>query len=155
MFLRFLHFWRQIWLLFSNICAFHKLLVQFGPFLRLTYMVGRCVGVHPGLMTPGSAGSNPAPPKILGTSIPEWGFHQSDGALYSARRCNGVHPGLIPRVCWFNSSPGEPLPGAFVRLRLSPDRGGLFSYAPNRAYLPDMHKKSIFTLPDGNLSGRI
>ena len=64
MFLRFLHFWRQIWLLFSNICAFHKLLVQFGPFLRLTYMVGRCVGVHPGLMTPGSAGSNPAPTNL-------------------------------------------------------------------------------------------
>ena len=151
-----MHFLLLIKLVFSYIRIIRKLLAQFRPSLRLTYMVGRCVGAHPGLSNPSIAGSNPAPPQILGTSIPEWGFHQSDGALSSVRRCNGVHPGLIPRVCWFESSPGDtPSRGIFMRLRLSPNQGGLFSYAPNRAYLPSMHEKSIFTLPDGNLSGCI
>lgn len=148
--MRFLHFYLQIQRYLPIISAIFELLTQVLVSLLLVYMVGRCVGAHPGLSNPSVAGSNPAPTQILGTSISKWGFHQSDGALYSARRCNGVHPGLISPGSLVRFQPWrKPLQGAFIRKQLSPDRGGLFSYVPqlspytsNSAYLKTCSKKT-------------
>lgn len=143
--MRFLRFCRQIQVIFSNICAFYKFLVQFRPFLRLTYMVGRCVGAHPGLSNPSIAGSNPAPTNLgnlhfrVGLPSVRWGplFRQA----MQWRTSRAHTPGSLVRFQpWRNPFQGlscdygspQTGEGCFPMRQI----GHIFQICTKRAYLP-------------------